>query len=332
MSYKQLCDQARQRMGEYCHACYVCNGVACRGAVPGPGGIGSGQVPIKNFEGWQDIEIVMDTIGDTSDPDTSCTLFGQSFDLPVFVAPVGDIQRHYSDYLDTISYSRAVLRGARREGSCAFVGDGLDERILQQETELIFAQQGMGIPTIKPWDMETIFNKIEMVKRVHPVAIAMDIDAAGLPFLQGQTPPAGPKTVAQLKEIVQACGDIPFLLKGIMSEEGAYKAKEAKCYGIVVSNHGGRVLDGCPSTASVLPKIKQAAGDDMKVLVDGGIRSGLDVYRALQLGVDAALIARPFVVAAFANKYEGVAEYMAQIKAELKQTMLMCGKKDIDSI
>ena len=104
----------------------------------------------------------------------------------------------------------------------------------------------------------------------------MDIDAAGLPFLKGLTPPAGSKTVAELREIIDYAG-VPFILKGIMTVRGAEKALEAGAAGIVVSNHGGRVLDGVPATAQVLPEIARAVKGRLTVLVDGGIRTGVDV-------------------------------------------------------
>ena len=84
-----------------------------------------------------------------------------------------------------------------------------------------------------------------------------------------------------------------------MTVKGALKAKEAGASAIVVSNHGGRVLDQCPTTAEVLPEIAEAVGADMKILVDGGIRSGVDVFKALALGADAVLIGRPFVTAVY---------------------------------
>lgn len=122
----------------------------------------------------------------------------------------------------------------------------------------------------------------------------MDIDAAGLPFLQGLTPPAGSKSVEELKQIV-SWAQRPFILKGIMTARGAEKALEAGASGIVVSNHGGRVLDHCPATAEVLPDIVDAVGGKMTIFVDGAIRSGMDMFKALALGADAVLIGRPLL-------------------------------------
>lgn len=78
----------------------------------------------------------------------------------------------------------------------------------------------------------------------------------------------------------------PFIVKGIMSVRGALKAKEAGANAIVVSNHGGRVLDGCAATADVLEEIVAAVGDSMKIFVDGGIRTGGDIFKALAMGAD----------------------------------------------
>lgn len=117
----------------------------------------------------------------------------------------------------------------------------------------------------------------------------------------------------------------PFIVKGIMTVKGALKAKEAGASAIVVSNHGGRVLDQCPATAEVLEEIATAVGDSMKVFVDGGIRSGVDVFKALALGADAVVIARPFVTAVYGGAEEGVCSYIEKIGTELEDTMKMCG-------
>ena len=159
----------------------------------------------------------------------------------------------------------------------------------------------------------------------------MDIDAAGLPFLQGLTPPAGSKSVEELKQIV-SWAQRPFILKGIMTARGAEKALEAGASGIVVSNHGGRVLDHCPATAEVLPDIVDAVGGKMMILVDGAIRSGMDMFKALALGADAVLIGRPFVTTVYGGGEEGVQLYVQKLKAELADTMRMCGAHSLADI
>ncbi|HBF66415.1 MAG TPA: alpha-hydroxy-acid oxidizing enzyme, partial [Clostridium sp.] len=101
---------------------------------------------------------------------------------------------------------------------------------------------------------------------------------------------------------------------------------------IVVSNHGGRVLDGCAATADVLEEIVAAVGDSVKIFVDGGIRTGGDIFKALALGADGIIIARPFVSAVFGGGAEGVAGYINKIGEELRDTMAMCGATSISEI
>ena len=190
---------------------------------------------------------------------------------------------------------------------------------------------GAGIPTVKPWDNATVARKIALARSSGCFAMAMDIDAAGLPFLKNLTPPAGSKTVEQLKEIADYAG-VPFILKGIMTVKGAEKAVKAGAKAIIVSNHGGRVLDQCPATAEVLPEIVDAVGKDVMVLVDGGIRTGMDVFKALALGAKGVLIARPFVNMVYGGGEEGPAVLVAKLKAELEDTMLMCGAHSLAEI
>ena len=99
-----------------------------------------------------------------------------------------------------------------------------------------------------------------------------------------------------------------------MTVKGARKALEAGAAGIVVSNHGGRVLDGVPATAAVLPAIADAVKGQMTVLVDGGIRTGVDVCKALALGADAVILARPYVTAVYGGGIEGVKALTRKLK------------------
>ena len=123
-----------------------------------------------------------------------------------------------------------------------------------------------------------------------------------------------------------------FILKGIMTPAGARKAMEAGAAGIVVSNHGGRVLDQCPSTAEGLPAIADAVGGRMKIFVDGGIRTGLDVFKALALGADGVLIGRPFVTMVYGGGSEGVQVYADKLQNELQDAMQMCGVHSLEQI
>lgn len=331
MTYQEVLANARTCMGPYCKSCPICNGLACKNQMPGPGAKGIGTGFIRNYQKWQELCVNMDTICENKPVDTSFSLFGHKVDLPVFAAPVGAMQLHYGDKYDDLTYNDLLVAACAAAGIAAFTGDGTNPAVLEGAAEALKRNGGRGIPTVKPWNMETIRKKMALVKAADPFAIAMDIDAAGLPFLKNLQPPAGSKTVEELKEIAALAGK-PFILKGIMTVNGAKKALEAGASGIVVSNHGGRVLDHCPATAEVLPAIADAVGGKMTILVDGGIRSGVDVFKALALGADAVLIGRPFVNMVYGGGAEGVQVYVDKLKAELSDTMAMCGAHSLADI
>ena len=331
MTYQEVLANARTCMGPYCKSCPTCNGLACKNQVPGPGAKGIGTGFIRNYQKWQELCVNMDTICENKPVDTSFELFGQKVDIPVFAAPVGAMQLHYGDKYDDLAYNDILVTACAQAGIAAFTGDGTNPAVMEAAAEALKKNGGCGVPTVKPWNMDTIRQKMELVKAADPFAIAMDIDAAGLPFLKNLTPPAGSKTVEELKEIAAMAGK-PFILKGIMTVNGALKALEAGASGIVVSNHGGRVLDQCPATAEVLPAIVDAVDGKMTVLVDGGIRTGMDVFKALALGADAVLIGRPFVNMVYGGGAEGVQVYVDKLKAELADTMAMCGAHSLSDI
>lgn len=331
MNFQEVIKNARENIGPYCKACSTCNGRVCKNTIPGPGAKGTGTVAIRNYEKWQEIFINMDTICEQKPVSTEIELFGKSFKYPVFAGPVGAVKLHYGDKYTDLEYNEILVAGCNDSGIAAFTGDGTDPKVMEEAAKAIKRCGGMGIPTIKPWDMNTIREKMELAKKSGAFAIAMDIDAAGLPFLQNLNPPAGSKSVEELKEIVKMA-EVPFILKGIMTPNAARKALEAGVQGIVVSNHGGRVLDQCPATAQVLPSIVEAVGKDMKILADGGIRTGIDVFKALALGADAVLAARPFVTAVYGGAEEGVEALAEKFGAELIDTMKMCGAFSIEEI
>ena len=324
MLYKEILQNAREHCGPYCKACPVCDGRACRNAMPGPGAKGTGTGAMRNYDAWQNIFLNMDTICENGPVDTTCTLFGEQYALPVLAGPVGAVKLHYGDKFTDRQYNDILVPACAQAGIAAMTGDGTDPDVFTAAARAIGANGGTGIPTVKPWDRDTVFAKLDAAKASGARVFAMDVDAAGLPFLKGLNPPAGSKTVAELREIIEYAG-VPFILKGIMTVRGARKALEAGAAGIVVSNHGGRVQDGLPATAQVLPAIAEAVKGQMTVLVDGGIRSGLDICKALAMGADGCVLARPYVTMVYGGGAEGVKLLTQKLRSELADTMAMCG-------
>ena len=199
----------------------------------------------------------MDTICPMGETDTSLEIFGENFRYPFFAGPVGAVNLHYSDAYDDMTYNDALVRGCAENGIAAFTGDGANPAVMAAASAAIRNAGGRGIPTVKPWSGAVLEDKLRLIRESDSFAVAMDVDAAGLPFLKNMEPPAGMKSVEELTQII-ARTDRPFIVKGIMTVKGALKAKAAGAAGIVVSNHGGRVLDQCPATAEVLSEIADA--------------------------------------------------------------------------
>ncbi len=126
--------------------------------------------------------------------------------------------------------------------------------------------------------------------------------------------------------------DGPLIIKGILDREDALAAADLGADGIVVSNHGGRQLDGVPSTARALPAIAEAVRDRMTVLADGGVRSGLDVVRMLALGAHGVLLGRAWVYALAARGEAGVSHMLQLVEAEMRVAMALTSCTSIDRI
>ena len=331
MTYEEVLANARPEMGKYCKACPVCDGRACKNQIPGPGAKGNGDVAIRNYAKWQEIRVNMDTLSVTKKPDATFKLWGKEFKYPIFAGPVGAVNLHYGEKYNDASYNDVMVSACANAGILAMTGDGVNAEVLKNSVAAIKNAGGLGIPTIKPWDIDTVSEKLQLANGAGVFAIAMDVDAAGLPFLKNANPPAGKKSVEELHKIVKMA-NAPFIVKGVMTVRGALKAEAAGTDAIVVSNHGGRVLDGCPATAEVLEEIVQAVKGKMKVFVDGGIRNGVDVFKALALGADGVIICRPFVTAVYGGGAEGIETLINKIGAELEDTMYMCGADSLKEI
>ena len=331
MEYKDVLKEAKNNLNKSCRVCPKCNGVACAGEVPGMGGKGTGDAFKINIEALSEYKLNMRTIHDVKDPDTSVELFGRKMDMPVFAAPVSGTTLNMGGKFSEEEYISWIISGCLSGGIFPMVGDTAVDAFLTTNLSELKKQGGRGIAVIKPWENEKVIEKIKLAEDAGAFAIGMDIDACGLITLALHGKPVMPKNVEEIKEIVKST-KLPFILKGIMTADDAKLAVEAGVAAIVVSNHGGRVLDQTPGVAHVLQEIAQEVKGKVTILADGGVRSGVDILKMLALGADAVLIGRPFVTASFGGKAEGVKAYIDFLKGELKSAMVLTGCNSIKNV
>lgn len=331
MDYKEILKNAKINLQGSCRVCPVCNGRACAGEVPGMGGTGSGASFTANVEALEGVKLNMRVIQDVKNPDTSVELFGKRMSLPVFAAPVSGTTLNMGGKFTEREYISWVIKGCIDSGIYPMVGDTAVDAFLPTNLEELKKVGGEGIAVIKPWENKNVIGKIKMAEESGVFAVGVDIDAAGLITLALHGKPVGPKTVEEIKELVSST-KLPFILKGVMTVEDALLAVETGASAIVVSNHGGRVLDHTPGVATVLPEIARAVKRKITILADGGVRTGVDVLKMLALGAEGVLIGRPFVIASFGGREEGVKSYVDKIANELRVAMILTGCKDVKSI
>lgn len=318
-------------MKGYCRVCPVCNGKICVNEVPGMGGVGTARSFQANVEALAEVTFNMRVIHDCHSPQTDTKLLGFDLDLPVLAAPIGGVSFNMGGSISEDDYIHAVLAGCQESGTIGCTGDGVPDFIHQSAFSVIKNLNGHGIPFVKPWEDQELFRKLEMAANSGAKVIGIDIDAAGLITLRKMGRPVSPKSPAKLKEIIARFPQ-KFILKGIMTPDNAKLAVDVGAAGIVISNHGGRVLDHTPGVATILNRTAQAVKGQIAILADGGVRTGGDVLKMLALGADAVMIGRPFSVAAHGGLKTGVKRYLETIKMELLQTMVLTGCTDVRKI
>ncbi len=354
--WKRIRDDARPRLAPKCVACDECDSKRpkCHFVSSERGKTGE-----RNYEKLQQIKLACDTIyegGNGDEIDTSSDFFGYDLKIPVFNAPIAWIRNclpltHFRKPgipdvdgkpidSDDYAYNKALVDGCADVGSIGWIADSKHHPLVhfyEEGLQAIKERGGIGIPTIKAWDDEKLPQKIKQADEAGCIAIANDIDCVGLGYMsingKYDTLPglSNPKSARQIKEIFSIT-DKPYILKGIMTPQGAVKACEAGASAIVVSNHAGNNLDQSLATIEVLQDIKRAVGNDIKILIDGGFRHGEDVFKALALGADGVLIGRPIVIAAEGADAYGVSLYLAKIAWELKNAMRMTGCRTLKDI
>ena len=331
---QEIRKQARERVKARCRVCPVCDGRACAGEVPGMGGIGSGASFMNNVSALRELRLNMRVLHGANEPDTRLTLWGRELTLPVMAAPIGSVGNNLGSDMSDPRYCEVVINGCHKAGTLAGIGDTAKPESLRQGLDQIKSLGRSVIPFIKPWSLDEVARRMDMVVEAGCDICGMDVDAAGLTLLRRLDAPVSTRTQAELAGFVKLAHDrgLKFIVKGIMAVDEARMAADVGADAVLVSNHGGRVLDCTPGTAEVLPAIAAAVGKDTIVLMDGGVRSGVDILKALALGAKAVLICRPVAIAGHGDEENGIPKYFAMLREELSQAMRLTGCADLASI
>lgn len=331
MELKEIHRIAKEKFNGACRVCPVCNGRVCAGEMPGIGGVGTGSSFIANYESLARIKLNLRTIHEAREPEIGYDFFGRSLKMPILVAPLAGMAINMGNAMEERPYLSAMVAGAKEGGSMAWTCDGPNPLFFNLGMEILRENGGWGVPTLKPRPEESFVPLARRAEECGVNAVATDIDAAGIIHLKKAGQPAGPWPVQAWKKVISQV-KVPVILKGVMTVQDAGRAVEAGAAGIVVSNHGGRVLDHTPGTAEVLPEIASAVKGKIKIFVDGGIRSGADVLKMLALGAEAVLVGRPMAIAAVGGGKEGVTFLLNQYADELRTAMIYGGCRSLAEV
>ncbi|MCR9143509.1 MAG: alpha-hydroxy-acid oxidizing protein [bacterium] len=333
VDWKQVEERARARFTDrICWVCKSCDGDNCASGVPGMGGTGRMSTFQDNAKALAEYRIVPRYIRESVQVDPTIELFGRKFEHPIFAAPMTGAVTNLQGAIEEFEFARILLEGSRQHGSLGWVGDGASPEKYKTILKALSTVEGLGVAIFKPRaDSDALVRRFQEAEAMGVLAVGMDIDAISFKTMQLR----GQSTVARGFDSIRALRDqtrLPFVLKGVLSPEDAELAIAAGVDAIVVSNHGGRVLDDMPGTARVLPGVAAAVRQRVPLLVDGGVRSGQDAYKMLALGADAVLVGRTLAIAAVGGGVSAVKFLYSQYAGELRKTMNLCGAATLADI
>lgn len=329
--------KARQVLMPICRVCPQCDGVACAGEFPGFGGIGTGKAFQNNYTALRAAKFNQRTIHAVSTqdvkPDTSTTIFGRKLAVPVMAAPLGGIKANFGGRITDRDFFEALIAGCNDAGVAGAIGDSPNEPMeaMKARVDVIARNNGFALAGIKPRPNPNFIQVVRWAEQANAFMITVDTDSAARWRGNPREYAMEPKSVAQLREIVKSTR-IPVVVKGIMTPDEALLALEAGVAGIVVSNHGGRVLDDTPGVAEVLPDIAAKVKGKMVIFADGTVRYGDDVLKYMALGADCVLAGRHLARAVFGGGRQGVALFVNQMKNEMQAAMVMTGVGKVGDI
>ena len=323
------------------------------------GGAGDEQTLGWNKDAYRDIKLRSRVLVDVSRIDTSLRLFGRDFAHPILLAPTAYHKLVHRDG------ELATARGAGAARACMIVSSFATTRIediARQATSPLWFQlyvqpdrgftQGL-VARAEAAGCQAICLTVDtpvLGARNREARIGFKLPAgmtrANLEGLSGvgasaaHRPPEGqiysavlePRLTWKDVEWLRSVAKVPVLLKGILDADDAKRAVDAGVSGLIVSNHGARNLDTVPATVTALPRVAEAVGGRIPILVDGGIRRGTDVLKALALGASAVAIGRPCIYGLAVNGAAGVSRVVEILRTELEMAMALTGRTSIAAI
>ncbi len=281
-------------------------------------------------------------------PDLSTTVLGSRLSMPVFTAPMGGQGMAHAlkeipnvkgtDAAGTLFVDSSVSNLSMEEIASASSGPKWFQIYYPANRdyarELLQRAKASGYTAIVVTVDGTTFSNRERITR-------LGIQSPNLGAGNGvKTPGIDARTAGELKvdlnwddvAYCQKVTDLPVIVKGVLTPALALESVKRGCAGIWVSNHGGRAIDNTAAAISALPPIVQAVGGKTLILVDGGIRRGQDVFRALALGADATAIGRPVLYGMALGGAQGVQSVYARLKTELQMVMQLAGAPNVKSV
>jgi 4-hydroxymandelate oxidase len=312
------------------------------------GGAGSGAAIVANLAAWQRWVLHARMLVDVSSCDTSTTVLGQHIDLPVLIAPSG-MQGQV-----TADGEVASARASEQAGTIMV----LSMNASRSPEEVGAVGRPFWMQLYWGRDRGFVTEVVNRAAEAGATALCLTVDFPVRPWINGEMLAAwgrlGEQTTALQGhffdpdeqptwqhdasltwsdlEWLQSISSLPVVLKGIMTAADAKLAVEHAVSAVVVSNHGGQAFEHGPATAEVLPEIVEAVGGRIELLVDGGIRNGGDVFRALALGARAVLIGRPNVWGLAVAGAAGAARVLTVLGEELETLMAQTGARTVSEI
>jgi 4-hydroxymandelate oxidase len=310
----------------------------------------------ENTAAWRRVRLLPHVLNDVSTVSHAATLLGADMTAPVLVAPMAT-QRLAHD-----EGEKAMARGAARAGTVMVVSTmatatlediaaaapggtlwfqfyvhrdrGLSEDLVRRAEaagyEAVVLTVDVPVLSNRRREAEHHFQLPDGMTVANLDTSLESVEGSGLAEYTNAAfdPGLTPDDIGWIKSIV----DLPVVVKGVLRADDAVRATDAGADAVIVSNHGGRQMDGAIASADALPAVVEAVGGNVPVLVDGGIRGGNDVFKALALGASAVLVGRPLYWALAAGGEDGVAGYLEEIHTELARAMALCGVADLSEI